>query len=150
MDWKTDEVFKGLIEKGKQSGSLTYDEVNQALPEGVSDGDRLAELLHQLEENGINIIDESDGDDGSTRETAQADELIAEAEATTGDTDGDGRHIDDPVRMYLTQMGQHPPAGPPSGKRDQRSRSKIEVTRKPVPPQGVSNAIMPSAMWPTR
>ena len=32
MDWKNDEILKTLIEKGKQSGSLTFDEVNQALP----------------------------------------------------------------------------------------------------------------------
>ncbi len=125
MDWKTDEVFTNLIEKGKQSGSLTYDEVNQAIPEGVSDGDRLAELLQHLEEHGINIIDEADANDGATRETAQADELIAEA--TVGDTDGDGRHIDDPVRMYLTQMGEIPLL---TRDKEIALARKIEVTRR--------------------
>ena len=33
MDWKTDEALKALIEKGKESGSLTYEELNAALPE---------------------------------------------------------------------------------------------------------------------
>ena len=33
MDWRNDEVLKGLIEKAKQTGSLTFDEVNAALPE---------------------------------------------------------------------------------------------------------------------
>ena len=46
MDQKTDDVLKVLIEKGKLTGSLTYDEVNQALPEGTSDGDRSEE--HRL------------------------------------------------------------------------------------------------------
>ena len=127
MDTKIDDALKSLIEKGKQSGSLTYDEVNQALPEGVSDGDRLAEILQQLEDNGISVIDDADGDDGSTRDTAQADELIAEATAAVGDTDGDGRHIDDPVRMYLTQMGEIDLL---SRDKEIALARKIEVTRK--------------------
>ena len=53
---KTDDVLKALIEKGKQSGSLTYDEVNAALPE-LADPDKLPELLELLEQNGISLID---------------------------------------------------------------------------------------------
>ena len=127
MDTKIDDALKLLIDKGKQSGSLTYDEVNQALPEGVSDGDRLAEILQQLEDHGISVIDDADGDDGSTRDTAQADELIAEATAAVGDTDGDGRHIDDPVRMYLTQMGEIDLL---SRDKEIALARKIEVTRR--------------------
>ena len=44
MDWKSDEAIKVLIERGKQTGSLTYDEVNTALPEGspgVPESDRV-------------------------------------------------------------------------------------------------------------
>ena len=33
MDWKNDDTLRALIERGKQTGSLTFDEVNQALPE---------------------------------------------------------------------------------------------------------------------
>ena len=48
MTWKANEALKTLIEKGKQSGSLTYDEVNGALPESA-ESDRLPELLELLE-----------------------------------------------------------------------------------------------------
>ena len=59
MDWKSDEALKALIEKGKQSGSLTYDEVNQALPE-TSEPDRLPDLLELLEQHGITLIEAED------------------------------------------------------------------------------------------
>ena len=102
MDWKSDEVIKALIEKGKQSGSLTFDEVNAALPE-QSEPDRLAEIHEILDQNGISLID---GDDDDAPAVAEA-PVVADAEASPyEDSDGDGRHIDDPVRMYLTQMGQ--------------------------------------------
>ena len=80
MDWKNDEVFKLLIEKGKLNGSLTYDEVNQALPEGTSDGDRLAEILEYLEQAGINIIDEAEAGETTTDQASVTEEvLVADA-----------------------------------------------------------------------
>ena len=106
MDWKNDEVLKTLIEKAKQTGSLTYDEVNAALPE-MAEPDRLAEITeYLLDQHGVSLIDGDDEDDAPVPVTAEA--LIADAEVAAAfeDSDGDGRHIDDPVRMYLTQMGQ--------------------------------------------
>ena len=63
MDWKSDEVVKNLIEKGKESGSLTYDDLNAALPEGASDPDRLQDILELLDKNGISVIDADDAED---------------------------------------------------------------------------------------
>ncbi len=128
MDWKNDEVFKLLIEKGKQNGSLTYDEVNLALPEGTSDGDRLAEILEYLEQAGINIIDEAEAGETTTDTASVTEEvLVADAEVPFEDTDGDGRHIDDPVRMYLTQMGEIPLL---TREKEISLAQKIEVTRR--------------------
>ena len=128
MDQKTDDVLKVLIAKGKQTGSLTYDEVNQALPEGTSDGDRLAEILELLESHGINLIDEADAAETTTDSANIAEEVLAaEAEAAFEDTDGDGRHIDDPVRMYLTQMGEIPLL---TREKEISLAQKIEVTRR--------------------
>src|SRR5262245_47283379 len=63
MDWKNDEVLKALLEKGKQSGSLTFDEVNQALPE-LSEPDRLAEITEFLmDQHGIQLIDGDEEDE---------------------------------------------------------------------------------------
>jgi RNA polymerase primary sigma factor len=125
-DVKTDDqVLKALIEKGKQSGSLTFDEVNQALPEGTSESGRLEDILEQLEQNGINVIDPEEADEPANGVAEEA--ILAEDEALFSDNEGDGRHIDDPVRMYLTQMGEIPLL-------DRRLEislaQKIEVTRR--------------------
>lgn len=105
MDWKNDEVLKALIAKAKQTGSLTFDEVTLALPEHA-EPDRLAEIQeYLLDEHGVSLIDGDDEADDVPVAVAEA--AIADPEAQAfEDSDGDGRHIDDPVRMYLTQMGQ--------------------------------------------
>jgi RNA polymerase primary sigma factor len=120
-----EDVLKALIEKGKQSGSLTFDEVNLALPEGTSESGRLEDILEQLEQNGINVIDPEDGEEAGGAVAEEA--ILAEDESLFSDNEGDGRHIDDPVRMYLTQMGEIPLL-------DRRLEislaQKIEVTRR--------------------
>src|SRR5205814_9041576 len=112
MDWKNDETLLALLKRGKETGSLTYDEVNAALPEGspgVPESDRLESVLELLEQNGISIIDEADTEEREESQVVLAEEILADVEPNPfEDTDGDGRHIDDPVRMYLTQMGEIP------------------------------------------
>ncbi len=108
MEWKNDEVLKTLLEKGKQTGSLTFEEVNAALPE-LAEPDRLAELTEfLLDQHGIQLIDADEDGEEAEAPVSLADEILANAEDSPSyeDSDGDGRHIDDPVRMYLTQMGQ--------------------------------------------
>jgi RNA polymerase primary sigma factor len=127
MDWKTDETLLTLIKRGKESGSLTFDEVNQALPE-LSEPERLAELQELLEQYGISLIDEADTEDREENPQAITEELLAEAELPSfEDSDGDGRHIDDPVRMYLTQMGEIPLL---TRDKEIALARKIEVTRR--------------------
>ena len=62
MELKTDDVLKALVEKGKQTGSLTYDEVNLALPENA-DPDRLPEILELLEQHGVSLIDADEAEE---------------------------------------------------------------------------------------
>ena len=128
MDWKNDEVLKTLFEKGKQTGSLTFDEVNLALPE-LAEPDRLAEITEFLDQNGISLIDGDEGEDSEEAPVNLADEILAEnAELSPfEDSDGDGRHIDDPVRMYLTQMGEIPLL---DRKQEVALAMKIELTRR--------------------
>ena len=128
MDWKSDDVLKVLVEKGKQTGSLTFDEVNAALPE-LSEPERLSEVQEILEQNGINLIDAEDAEEVDPAATGLSDEaLMADGEITfADDNDGDGRHIDDPVRMYLTQMGEIPLL---TREKEIQLAQKIEVTRR--------------------
>jgi RNA polymerase primary sigma factor len=128
MDWKNDEVLKTLFEKGKQTGSLTFDEVNQALPE-LAEPDRLAEITEFLDQNGISLIDGDEGEDAEEAPVNLADEILADSAELSAfeDSDGDGRHIDDPVRMYLTQMGEIPLL---DRKQEVALAMRIELTRR--------------------
>ena len=125
MSWKADEILKALIEKGKQSGSLTYDEVNLALPESA-EPERLPDLLELLESHGITLIEAEDAEE-ETPAVKVEDRPVVEAAAAFEDNDGDGRHIDDPVRMYLTQMGEIPLL---DRKQEVSLAQRIEVTRR--------------------
>ncbi|HMO35958.1 MAG TPA: RNA polymerase sigma factor region1.1 domain-containing protein, partial [Gemmatales bacterium] len=108
---KLDEGLKALIEQGKQKGFLTYGQVNEVLPTDDVNPDKLDRLMMLLEEHGVELIDESDAEERESN--APALELQAEREDFNDEIfgsfldDGDsGRRIDDPVRMYLTQMGE--------------------------------------------
>jgi len=127
MDWKNDEVVKALIEKAKQTGTLTYEEVTAALPPDA-DPDRLSEITdYVLDQTGVSLI-EGDEDAEDVPVPAAAEALLNDPEAPSyEDSDGDGRHIDDPVRMYLTQMGQIDLL---DRKQEVSLAMKIELTRR--------------------
>src|SRR5438093_4553326 len=129
MDLKVYEGLKSLLEQGKEKGYLTYSQVNDYLPDDAVNPEKLDQLLLVLEEHGIELIDESEAEEreagpgGANRpeqEQREDLELIFVEEE-------DSRRIDDPVRMYLTQMGEIPLL-----KRDEEISlaKKIEVTRK--------------------
>jgi len=122
-----DASIKKIIVKGKQRGFLTYEELNDDLPsEGVSP-DQIDSLLMTLDEIGIELIDEL--------EAARREPFAAAAEGGKG-KGGRGRsqeeieaarkRIDDPVRMYLTQMGEIPLL---SRAEEISLAKKIEMTR---------------------
>src|SRR6478752_3782037 len=133
---KLDEGLKTLLDKGKRRGFLTFDEVNDFLPDEASSPDKIHGLLESLDEMGIELINE---DEAESRLLAsgdlddEPDELVDEpideedGELTPEDLDEISRRIDDPVRMYLTQMGEIPLLT-----RDQEIglAKKIEITRK--------------------
>ena len=121
--------IKAMIEKGKKKGYLTYEEMNADLPEDLVSPARLDTLLTSLDEMGISLIDEADVDKhGAPAEIAEEDfdpveaglpiEPVAEEEPVVIEEDKiiekeiveaePGRRIDDPVRTYLTQMGEIP------------------------------------------
>ena len=121
--------IKTMIEKGKKKGYLTYEEMNADLPEELVSPARLDTLLVLLDEMGISLIDEADVDKhGAPAEIAEEDfepveaeipvEPVAEEEPVIIEEDKliekelvgaeQGRRVDDPVRTYLTQMGEIP------------------------------------------
>ncbi len=129
MELKIDDGLKALLETGKRNGYLTYAQVKAYVPDESTDSGRLDRILQLLEENGIDLIEESEAEDRGEADPAVArvaEEVQSDLELTFAD-DGDGRHIDDPVRMYLTQMGEIPLL-----KREEEIAlaKKIEITRK--------------------
>ena len=121
----TELQIQRLIEKGQKKGFLTYDEMNDELPEDAVSAVRLDRLLATLDERGISLIDEADAE---SRKAAKTDDEFEEEDESLDDGEDDkdlkddedellekqlvgeesARRIDDPIRMYLTQMGQIP------------------------------------------
>jgi RNA polymerase primary sigma factor len=120
----TEEQIKMLIKKGEKKGFLTYEEMNDDLPEDAVSAVRLDRLLATLDERGISLLDEADvvsqqaakaGDDEFDEAEVSVDEEDDDKEKQLKDEDellekrlvGEdvARRIDDPIRMYLTQMG---------------------------------------------
>src|SRR6516165_682402 len=124
---KIDDGLKALLESGKEKGYLTYSQVNDHLPDDDANPEKIDQLLILLEEQGIELIEESEAEEreGGTGPVLD-DEARAELDLSFMDEE-ESRRIDDPVRMYLTQMGEIPLL-----KRDQEIAlaKKIEVTRK--------------------
>ncbi|HEX2751528.1 MAG TPA: RNA polymerase sigma factor region1.1 domain-containing protein, partial [Alphaproteobacteria bacterium] len=99
-------VVKKIIAKGKERGYITYDELNKALPAGEYTSDQIDETMAMLSDIGITLVeDESDVDD-ETEGKAESDDDSDEEEEKAGNlaTTDLGR-TDDPVRMYLREMG---------------------------------------------
>src|SRR5467141_2261459 len=126
MDLKIDEGLKALLDSGKDKGYLTYSQVNEYLPDDAVNPEKLDQLLLVLEEQGIELIDESEAEEREAGPGAAREEAAAELDITFIEEE-DSRRIDDPVRMYLTQMGSIPLL-----KREEEIAlaKKIEVTRK--------------------
>jgi len=111
-----EDKIKALIEKGKKDGFLTYDQLNDELPDEAINPSRLDSLLTTLDEMGIQIVDEVETPARAADEFEEAAEAASEEEELGIKEDvvlertieSEGRRIDDPVRMYLTQMGEIP------------------------------------------
>ena len=125
-----EEQIKAIIEKGKRNGYLTYEQMNEELPDEAITPNRLDSLLMTLDEMGIQIIDEADvpdtDEDFEEEESDDKGKLDEDEVVERAVGESEGRRIDDPVRMYLTQMGEIPLLT-----RDQEISlaRKIELTR---------------------
>ena len=99
--------IKELIARGKEQGYLTYAEVNDHLPEDISDPDQVEDIIQMINDMGIRVYETApdadtlmaDGDTG-------ADEIAAaEAAAALAAVETEAGRTTDPVRMYMREMG---------------------------------------------
>tara|TARA_R110001583_G_scaffold7448_4_gene36873 strand:- start:4108 stop:5928 length:1821 start_codon:yes stop_codon:yes gene_type:complete len=98
--------LKELIARGKEQGYLTFAEVNDHLPEDISDPDQVEEIIRMINDMGISVSEVApDADDlvaeGNTTDESAAEEAAAALAAVESET---GRTTD-PVRMYMREMG---------------------------------------------
>ncbi|MDQ2867217.1 MAG: RNA polymerase sigma factor RpoD [Verrucomicrobiota bacterium] len=94
--------IRELTKLAKEQGYLTFDDLNEAIPEGVTDADELDTILVQLRRMEIDVIEASEVDRYKDGKKDSEEEEEEEKPETKFDI------LDDPVRMYLKQMGQVP------------------------------------------
>ena len=99
--------LKALIAKGKEQGYITYAEVNDHLPDDISDPDQIEDIIRMINDMGITVYETvPDPDDLLSSEENTADELAAEeAAAALTAVETEAGRTTDPVRMYMREMG---------------------------------------------
>jgi RNA polymerase primary sigma factor len=100
--------IKDLIARGKEQGYLTYAEVNDHLPDDISDPDQIEEIIQMINDMGIRVYESApDAEDVlMTDGDSSADEIAAaEAAAALAAVETEAGRTTDPVRMYMREMG---------------------------------------------
>jgi RNA polymerase primary sigma factor len=99
--------LKELIAKGKEQGFLTYSEVNDHLPDDISDPDQIEDIIGMINDMGITVYEKApDADELLNAGENTADELAAEeAAAALAAVETEAGRTTDPVRMYMREMG---------------------------------------------
>jgi RNA polymerase primary sigma factor len=100
--------LKTLITKGKEQGYLTYAEVNDHLPQDISDPDQVEDIIQMINDLGIQVFEKApDADDLLLGEGDDSPDDIAAAEAAAAlaAVETEAGRTTDPVRMYMREMG---------------------------------------------
>jgi len=139
---EVDARVKALLDLGTSRTYLTYEELNEKLPDEVVSPDKLDSLLMMIDEMGIRLIDEADVGEytkapkvrAPRKPAAAVVEVVEDADGEEIDlnleaelAEASTKRIDDPVRMYLTQMGEIPLL---TREQEIGLAKKIEITRK--------------------
>ena len=103
--------LKKLIARAKRKGYITYEQLNEALPQDQMSSDQLEDIMSALNEMGVNIVENEDASEEDKEEEDKEDEVAAADDADTGPALATAAkketidRTDDPVRMYLREMG---------------------------------------------
>ena len=99
-------AVKRLIARGKERGYITFDELNTVLPPDQNSSEQIEDVMASLSEMGIQVVESEESEDGEAPVAKVEKAEEAEEEEQTGNVDEAslGR-TDDPVRMYLREMG---------------------------------------------
>ncbi len=103
---KTNPSLRKLIHRGKERGYITYDELNEALPQAQLSSEQIDEAMTTLADMGISVVDSDEVEEaplsGELQHDLSAFKFDEQAEEEEEDISG---RTDDPVRMYLREMG---------------------------------------------
>lgn len=99
-----EKIVKKLVSKGKEQGYLTYDDINNMLPAEEFSSDQIEDAMTAISDSGVQMVDNADdiGEEPEAKEEAEDGE---EYESGGNISDDDTGRTDDPVRMYLREMG---------------------------------------------
>jgi RNA polymerase primary sigma factor len=102
----SDAAVKKLIKTAKARGFVTYDELNEVLPSEEVSSEQIEDTMSMLSDMGINVIDSDDAEEAENAEgegkAVVEKQVVAKPETTTREP---AERTDDPVRMYLREMG---------------------------------------------
>ena len=94
-------AVKRLIARGKERGYITYDELNAAMPQDQVNSEQIEDTMSHLAEMGINVVEAEESEEGPRPEAAASEE-----EPGKPAVEEEVGYTDDPVRMYLREMGR--------------------------------------------
>ncbi len=104
-----DASVKKLLAKAKRRGFLTYDELNAALPQDQMSSEQIEDVMSAISEMGVNIVESDEDSVDEAEEEVETVDNIGENDprslTSTVKKTGTGERTDDPVRMYLREMG---------------------------------------------
>ncbi|MCB8874807.1 RNA polymerase sigma factor RpoD [Acidisoma silvae] len=99
-------AVKRLISKGKERGYITFDELNAVLPPEQNSSEQIEDVMSMLSEMGIQVIEGEESEEGEAVAAKPVDAEDEEASEQSGNINAESAgRTDDPVRMYLREMG---------------------------------------------
>lgn len=99
-------AVKRLISKGKERGYITFDELNAVLPPEQNSSEQIEDVMSMLSEMGIQVIEGEESEEGEAVAAKPVDSEDEESPEQSGNINAENAgRTDDPVRMYLREMG---------------------------------------------
>src|ERR1700751_1980496 len=107
----TDAAVKKMIKQAKKRGFVTFDQLNEVLPSDTTSPEQIEDIMSMLSDMGINVTEaeevegDDDKDEGGDDETGNELVEVTQKAVTEVKKSEPGERTDDPVRMYLREMG---------------------------------------------
>src|SRR5213080_5471000 len=107
----TDAAVKKMIKQAKKRGFVTFDQLNEVLPSDTTSPEQIEDIMSMLSDMGINVSEAEEADSEEEKEEAADDDTdnelveVTQKAVTEVKKSEPGERTDDPVRMYLREMG---------------------------------------------